>query len=75
MNDLPAIVMVPVRALPLFASTEYRTVPDPVPVAPLVIWIQLTLEEASQVHPEVVVTDTEPLPPLEPNDFDVGEIE
>ena len=45
------------------ASTEYETVPEPVPLAPLVIDIQDTALVAFQVQPAAVVTDTLPVPP------------
>ena len=45
------------------ASTEYETVPDPVPLAPLVIDIQATALDAVQVQPVRVVTATLPVPP------------
>ena len=47
----------------VFAATEYETVPDPVPLAPLVIDIQDTALDAFQAQPAVVVTDTLPVPP------------
>jgi hypothetical protein len=49
--------MVPVRGLlPLFAVTEYRTVPLPLPDAPSVIVIQLAFETAVHVQPVPAVT-------------------
>jgi hypothetical protein len=75
-NVCPAMVSVPVRASPSFDATLNVTDPLPVPDAPLVIVIQSTLDAA--VHEQVapVVTDTVPvLPPSDPTDALVGEIE
>lgn len=55
---LPAMVKVPERALPTFASTEYRTDPVPVPVAPEVMVIQGASLVATHAHPAAVVTVT-----------------
>ena len=76
-NVLPAIVMVPVRELVLeFAATEKETVPFPLPLAPPVTLIHAPLFEAAvHVHPLEAVTDTEPVPPFEVNDCEVGEME
>jgi hypothetical protein len=65
----PATVSVPVRAAPVFASTEKVTVPAPVPLAPVTIVIQLTLAVAVHEHPDDVVTEIgEPAPPAAPTD-------
>jgi hypothetical protein len=40
----------------MLASTEYATVPDPVPLLPDVMWIQLAAVEAVHGHAEFVVT-------------------
>ena len=62
MNVCPAIVSVPVRLLePVFAATEYSTVPLPLPLLPDVIVIQLTLLAAVQVQPVPAVTATLPV--------------
>ena len=56
---LPATVIVAVRDDVLaFAATSYRTVPLPVPLAPLEIVIQVVLSLAVHEHPDVVVTET-----------------
>jgi hypothetical protein len=61
----PAIVSVPVRSGPVFAATVKLTVPEPVPLAPLVTVIQFTLLAAVHAHPDCVVTVTgPPLPPF-----------
>ena len=60
----PAIVNVPLRAAPLLAAAVKRTVPVPVPDVPLVIEIHEALDVAVHVHPLVVVTSVDPLPPL-----------
>ena len=58
------MVNVPLRwVVVLFAETEYLTVPGPVPEAPDVILIQLTLLTAPQEHPDGEVTFTEAFPP------------
>jgi hypothetical protein len=51
------------------------TVPAPEPLAPAVTRIQELFERAVHEQPLPALTDTEPLPPLLPNDLDVGEIE
>jgi hypothetical protein len=40
-----------------------------------VIWIQLRCDVAVHAHPVVVLTDTEPVPPLALKDLEVGEME
>jgi hypothetical protein len=74
-NALPAIVSVAERAVddPLAAPVN-PTLPEPVPVAPLVIVTHDAPLVAVQVHPADVVTITVPLPPLAENDWLVGEI-
>ena len=60
----PATVSTPERdCVVALAATEYETVPDPVPLAPLVIDIQDTALVAFQVQPATVVTETLPVPP------------
>ena len=53
------MVSVPVRAVPVFAATEYVTVPFPVPVLPLVTVIHATLLTAvhAQVFPVIRLTE------------------
>ena len=64
MTAWPATVSTPERdCVVALASTEYATVPDPVPLAPLVIDIHATALVAFQVQPACVVTDTVPVPP------------
>lgn len=64
--------MVPVRAAPVFAATEYVTVPEAVPEAPPITVIQAALLTAVQPHPDAVVTVAKLLPPLLPTDCVVG---
>ena len=60
----PATVRTPERDCVVeFAATEYDTVPEPVPLAPLVIDIQDTALVAVHVQPAAVVTETLPVPP------------
>ena len=60
----PATVSTPERDCVVeLASTEYDTVPEPEPLAPLVIDIQDTALVAFHVQPAAVVTDTLPVPP------------
>jgi hypothetical protein len=49
----PAIVIVPLRAAPVFAATLNDTLPLPLPLAPLVIVIHVTL--ATAVHAQVLL--------------------
>jgi hypothetical protein len=59
----PATVSTPdLREVVGFAVKEYDTVPDPVPLAPVVIVIHETALLAVHVHPAWVVTDTLPVP-------------
>jgi hypothetical protein len=74
-NVFPAIVIVPVRVLPVeFAVTEYPTAPFPPPLAPEVTVIQPSLLAAVQLQPEPAVTVTVPVSAPEPCDRLVGEI-
>jgi hypothetical protein len=74
-NVLPAIVTVPVRAGPLFAATEYETVPLPVPLAPAVTVIHAALLAAVQGHvPAEAVTLTVPVDAVAAGLTEVGEI-
>jgi hypothetical protein len=60
----PAMFRLPVRAPPLvFAATVNATVPLPAPERPLVIVIQLALDDAFHEHVLPAVTSTVPLPP------------
>ena len=54
----PAIVIVPLRAEPVFASTEYPTEPLPLPGVPLVIVIHAALLVAVHAQPVPAVTVT-----------------
>ena len=59
------MVSVPVRLpVPVFAATEYSTVPLPLPLLPDVIVIQLALLAAVQVQPVPAVTATLPVAAL-----------
>jgi hypothetical protein len=71
----PATVIVPVRALPVFAAAVKATVPLPVPLWPLVNVIHDALDVAVHAQPPFAVTDTLPEPPVAGTDCDVGEIE
>ena len=69
------MVSVPVRSAPVFSATVKLTDPVPVPLAPLVIVIQLTLLTAVHAQPVCVVTVTgPPLPPFLPMFSLVGAI-
>jgi hypothetical protein len=57
------MLIVPVRAGPVFAAAVKPTVPFPVPVAPLVIVIQPASLSAVHAQPEVVATENVELPP------------
>src|SRR5262245_15372523 len=63
-NVWPAMVIVPARCGPVFATTENWTAPAPEPLAPAVMVIQLSLLTAVQAHPVAVVTLNDPDPPL-----------
>jgi hypothetical protein len=66
---VPAIVIDPVRAAPVFASTRNATAPLPLPEAPLVMSIHGTLLVADHVHAEAVCTPIDvPAPPAAPID-------
>jgi hypothetical protein len=63
------MVIVPLRAAPVFEATLNPTLPLPLPLAPLVIEIQASLLDA--VHAQLLadaVTATDPVPPLAPID-------
>jgi hypothetical protein len=65
----PPTLSVPARsAAALFGPTATLTVPDPVPLEPLVIDIQARSEVAVHAHPDAVVTATEPVPPSAANE-------
>lgn len=46
----------------------------PLPLAPAVIVIHVTLLLAVHAHPATVVTEIDPVPPADPNEALVGEI-
>jgi hypothetical protein len=56
-------VSVPVLGGDVVDAAVNATVPDPVPVAPLVICSHAALVEDVQAHPAAVVTDTLAFPP------------
>lgn len=61
-KERPAIVIVAVReSVPVFAAALYPTVPDPVPLAPLVMVTHVDPLEAVQLQFDVVVTVTVPV--------------
>ncbi len=63
MTACPATVRTPTRDWVVeLATNEYVTVPDPDPLAPLLIVIHETELDAVHVHPEADVTDTVPVP-------------
>ena len=75
-NVLPAAVIVPVRAAPVFAATVNATLPFPAPEAPPVTVIHDAFDAA--VHEHVVadaVTAKDPDPPVSPMLWSVGAIE
>jgi hypothetical protein len=68
--------MLPVRGLaPLLAATEYFAFEVPVPFAPDVIVIQLSLLTVVQAHPDGAVILTAAVPPPAPNELLVGLME
>jgi hypothetical protein len=62
---VPAMVNVPVRAVPVLGATVNWTAPFPLPVAPWVIVMKAAPLVAVQAHPEAVFTATEPVVPPE----------
>jgi len=63
-NVRPAIVSATDRAIvPVFDAAAYPTVPEPVPLAPLVIVTHVPPPDAVQLQFDDVVTDTVPVPP------------
>ena len=69
----PAIVSVPVRVPPLFASKAYCTVPLPLPEAPFEIVTHGVLVAAAvQVQPAGAVTATDPVPAAADTVWDPG---
>ena len=65
-NACPATVTVPVRGDdPVFVSTEYETVPAPLPEVPALMLIHDELVTAIQVQLVEAVTATVPAPPSE----------
>ena len=65
----------PLRFLPVFLATANRTVPLPVPLAPLVIVIHDSPELAVHAQPLGVDTLMAPVPPSAPIFTLLGEIE
>jgi len=71
----PPIVSVAVLAVVVVLDAAVNpTLPEPEPLAPLVIVTQEALLVAVQLHPVAVVTITVPLPPAAGSDWLVGEI-
>jgi hypothetical protein len=62
-NVWPAMVMVPLRALAVFAAALNVTLPSPLPPAPAVIEIHEALLLAVHEHPLPADTPTVPVPP------------
>jgi hypothetical protein len=60
--------------VPVFAATEYATVPDPEPLPPDVMVIHEAELDAVHAHPLVVVTLTVPVEALDDTDVALGEI-
>jgi hypothetical protein len=74
-NVRPAIVNVALRAsVPVFDPAVYPTVPEPVPLAPLVMLTHVEPLDAVQLQFDAVVTSTVPLPPVAGKAWLVGEI-
>ena len=69
----PATVSVPALGGVVVAAAVYATVPEPLPLLPLVMEIQEALVVAVQVQPLVVVTAMVPLPPVAGIVWVVGE--
>ena len=68
-NVSPAIVSVPMRALPVLEATLKPTLPFPFPLAPAVTVIHGALLDAVHAHPALVETVTVvPGPPAESKD-------
>ena len=64
-NVVPAAVIVPVRAAPVFAETVKPTDPFPIPDAPLAIAIQPAFDAALHVHEAAeAVMAIDPDPPV-----------
>lgn len=74
-NDRPAIVrVVLLESVPVFEPAVYPTVPEPAPLAPLVMLTHPPPPDAVQLQFEEVVTATVPLPPEAGSVWLVGEI-
>jgi hypothetical protein len=72
-NVCPPIVIVPLRAAPLFGAAVKPTVPLPVPLAPLVTVSQAAFAVAVHVHVFAdAVTATDPDPPVSATFWFVG---
>ena len=69
----PATFKLPVLAEPGLAATAKETAPFPVPLAPEVIVIQLSLV-ADHAQPLPVLTDTLPLPPEAGKELGLGRL-
>jgi hypothetical protein len=69
------MVMVPLRAAPVFALAENVTLPLPVPDVALVIEIHDAFAEAVHAQALPAVTPTVPVPPPAANVWLVGESE
>jgi len=67
-------VIVPLRALPVFASTVNCTVPGPAPFAADVMWIHGKVVAAFHPHVPVALTVKDPEPPADGMGWLVGEI-
>ena len=75
-SDLSAMLIVPIRAPVVLASTRNATEPLPLPDAPAVMLIHAALLVADHVHPAAVLTVTAvPAPPAAPMDCAVESIE
>jgi hypothetical protein len=74
-NVQPAIVIVAdLAAVVGLAAAVYPTLPVPVPLAPVEIVTHDAPLVAIQLHPAVVVTVTEPVPPVARSDWVAGEM-
>ena len=74
-NVWPAIVRLPLRAVPVLAAMLNATVPLPVPDAPMVTVSQGTLAAAVHAHDAAdAVTVVDPVPPVSDTDCAVGAI-
>lgn len=74
LNVWPPTVIEPVRGTAVFTSTVNCTVPESLPLAPVVMWIHPSDVLADHAHPVVVVTLKNPEPPAAAISADEGEI-